>query len=167
MVKDEILKILLAGDGGQGIQLLSDVICRAVIDKGLYATSIPNYGLEQRGGVSLSFVQVSAKEIIYPKFTKPDILLIMSEQARERTKNYQFAEIKIIDINDFKKKMDEVGVSIKSQNIFFLGMLTKDLSEMNFCDRATVEKLLEQKLSAKPGWEDNKKAFENGLLCAA
>lgn len=167
MLHNGILKILLSGDGGQGIQLLSDIICRAVIEQGLYATSIPNYGLEQRGGVSLSFVQVGIKEIIYPKFTKPDILLIMSEQARERTKQHQFVETKIIDINDYKTKMTETGVSIKSQNIFFLGMLTKALSEMNFCDRATVEKLLEKKLSVKPGWEDNKKAFENGLICAA
>lgn len=166
MLKNEILKVLLAGDGGQGIQLLSDIICRAAIDKGLYATSIPNYGLEQRGGVSLSFVQVGVKEIIYPKFTKPDILLIMSEQARERTKQHQFAETKIIDINDYKKKMDVAGTSVKSQNIFFLGMLAKALSEMNFCERATVEKLLEKKLGAKPGWEDNKKAFANGFVCA-
>lgn len=167
MLKNEILKILLAGDGGQGIQLLSDVICRAAIDKGLYATSIPNYGLEQRGGVSLSFVQVGVKEIIYPKFTKPDILLIMSEQARERTKKYQFAETKIVNINDFKKKMDDAGVAIKSQNVFFLGMLAKILFEMNFCDRVTVEKLLEKKLGAKPGWEENKKAFVNGFVCVA
>ncbi len=166
MLKNEILKILLAGDGGQGIQLLADIICRAAIDKGLYATSIPNYGLEQRGGVSLSFVQISAKEIIYPKFTKPDILLIMSEQARERTKKHQFAETKIIDIDDFKKKMDNAGVAIKSQNVFFLGMLVKVLFEMNFCERATVEKLLEKKLGAKLGWEENKKAFANGLICA-
>jgi len=166
MLKNEILKILLAGDGGQGIQLLSDIICRSAIDKGFYAASIPNYGLEQRGGVSLSFVQIGTKEIIYPKFTKPNILLIMSDQARERTKQHQFVETKIIDINDFKKKMDDVGVSIKSQNIFFLGMLAKMLAAMDFCDQETVLKLLEKKLGAKLGWEENKKAFENGFICA-
>ncbi|MBI5023153.1 MAG: 2-oxoacid:acceptor oxidoreductase family protein [Candidatus Magasanikbacteria bacterium] len=167
MLKNEILKILLAGDGGQGIQLLSDIICRSAIDQGLQAASIPNYGLEQRGGVSLSFVQVGIKEIIYPKFTKPNILLIMSEQARARVKQHQFAETKIIDIVDFKIKMDEVGVSAKSQNIFFLGMLTKMLAAMDFCNQATVLKLLEKKLGAKLDWEENKKAFEQGLLCAA
>ena len=160
-----MVKILLAGDGGQGIQLLSDVICRAAIEHGLYAASIPNYGLEQRGGVSLAFVQIGAKEIIYPKFTKPDILLIMSEQARERAKQYQLAETKILDIDNYKTPIDVAGVPVKSQNIFFLGILTKVLSEMNFCHQETVLKLLEKKLSAKPGWEENKKAFANGLIC--
>ena len=167
MLKNEILKILLAGDGGQGIQLLSDIICRSAIEQGLYAVSIPNYGLEQRGGVSLSFVQIGAKEIIYPKFIKPNILLIMSEQARARTKQHQFAEVKIIDIVDFKTKMDEVGVPIKSRNIFFLGMFAKMLAAMDFCNQEIILRLLEKKLGDKLGWEENKKAFEQGLLCAA
>ncbi|MEK9183178.1 MAG: 2-oxoacid:acceptor oxidoreductase family protein [Patescibacteria group bacterium] len=167
MLKNDIFKILLSGDGGQGIQLLSDIICRAAIDKGLFAVSIPNYGLEQRGGVSLSFAQIGVKEIFYPKFTKPDILLIMSEQARARTRQHQFPETKIIDIDKYKAQMDAVGVPVKSQNIFFLGMLAKILSEADFCSREMILKLLEKKLGAKPGWEENKKAFESGLVCVA
>ena len=72
------IKILLSGDGGQGIQLISNMICAAAFQNDLHVTSIPNYGLEQRGCVSLNFIQVSDKKIVYPKFTKPYILLIMS-----------------------------------------------------------------------------------------
>ncbi|MEK7189607.1 MAG: 2-oxoacid:acceptor oxidoreductase family protein, partial [Patescibacteria group bacterium] len=139
MLKNEILKILLAGDGGQGIQLLADIICRAAIDKGLYATSIPNYGLEQRGGVSLAFIQISDKEIVYPKFTKPDILLVMSEQARERVKNYKAENV--IDYKKFEK----------ANNVFFLAILASQLSE--FINPSLIEKELENKLSKKHGWE--------------
>lgn len=167
MLKNGAIKLLLAGDGGQGVQLLADVICHSVIEHGFFAASIPNYGLEQRGGASLSFVQVGRQEIVYPKFVRPDILLIMSEQARERTKQYQFSETKILDINDFKRKMEEAAAPAKSQNMFFLGILVRMLIENYFCERETVLKLLEKKLGAKPGWEDNKKAFESGFLCAA
>ena len=44
-----ILKILLAGDGGQGIQSISDLLAQASFANGLNITQIPNYGLEQRG----------------------------------------------------------------------------------------------------------------------
>ena len=53
-----IIKILLSGDGGQGIQLMSDLICRAAIQRGFFVSHMPNYGLEQRGGVSLAFIQI-------------------------------------------------------------------------------------------------------------
>src|SRR3989339_1633609 len=101
------IKILLSGDGGQGIQLLADIICVAAFQNNLHVSFIPNYGLEQRGGGSLAYLKISDKEIGYPRFTNPDILLIMSEQARERTKNYVLS-IKdrggnLIDIKDYKE----------------------------------------------------------------
>jgi hypothetical protein len=37
---------------------------------------------------------------------------------------------------------------------------------LNFCSKETILQLLEKKLGAKLGWEENKKAFEQGLLCA-
>ena len=83
-----MVKILLAGDGGQGIQLLSDVICRAAIEHGLYAASIPNYGLEQRGGVSVSFIQIQNTPIVYPKFKTGDLVVILSERSVLRTWRY-------------------------------------------------------------------------------
>ena len=79
-----LIKILLSGDGGQGIQLMSDLICRGAIEQGFFVSHIPNYGLEQRGGVSLAFIQISDSEIAYPKFSKPDVKVVLSLQAERK-----------------------------------------------------------------------------------
>jgi 2-oxoglutarate ferredoxin oxidoreductase subunit gamma len=158
-----LIKILLSGDGGQGIQLVSDLLAQAAFDCDCQITQIPNYGLEQRGGVSISFLQISNSQIAYPRFTKPDILLIMSPQAEERTKQYQIAE-RILRVTDFEKVFKANNILPGSYNIFFLGVLAKILAEKKVLNKEKVFELLEKKLSKKLGWEENKRAFEMGTL---
>jgi len=158
------IKILLAGDGGQGIQLLSDIICKSAFEQGLQVTYMPNYGLEQRGGVSLAFIQVSDAEISYPKFTVPNLLLIMSPQARERTMAYQASkETEIIDIQNYQTEFEVNKIPSASANIFFLGLILKKLGKKNLIDLGLGKKLLEEKLLSKPNWENNLAAFEFGI----
>jgi len=53
------MNILLAGDGGQGIQTMAYVISQVIFDDKKFNISlIPNYGLEQRGGVSMVFLKI-------------------------------------------------------------------------------------------------------------
>ncbi|SRR3989339_536914 len=158
-----LLKLLLSGDGGQGVQAVADIIAQAALKSDLQITSIPNYGLEQRGGISLVFIKISDKEIVYPKFTTPDILVILSAQARERTKQYQRAETKILDAENYKEVLAKENIKSQSLNVFFLGLLTKILVDQKLCQQEEIEQLLEKKLSQKSGWEDNKKAFALGL----
>lgn len=157
------IKILLAGDGGQGIQLISDMLAQASFTNGFFVSQIPNYGLEQRGGVSLSFLIISDQEISYPKFTKPDVLLIMSEQARKRMDSYQNADIRM-QIDDYLGKLEEQKIGKSSYNIFFLGLIAKLLEEKNILKTEQVFELLEKKLSIKPNWELNQQAFQFGTL---
>jgi len=154
-----ILKILLSGDGGQGIQLISDMLTQASFANGWFVSQIPNYGLEQRGGVSLSFLIISDKEISYPKFTKPDVMLVMSEQARKRMAKYEVG-IMNYDVNDFVEKLKESNVLVQSYNIFFLGLIAKLLEEKEILKKDQVFALLEKKLSNKLNWEENEKTWE-------
>lgn len=164
-----LIKILLSGDGGQGIQLISDILSQAAFANGFFVSQVPNYGLEQRGGVNLSFLQVSDKEIAYPKFTKPDILLVMSEQARGRVKNYavtaasQEPGIRNYDIKYHLEKLKNKNIPAQSYNIFFLGVLTKILIEKDILTKEKVFELLEKKLNSKSNWEENKAAFNFGV----
>jgi len=162
-----LLKILLSGDGGQGIQLMSDLICRSAIEQGFFVSHIPNYGLEQRGGVSLAFIQISDNEIAYPKFSKPDVKVVLSEQARERTKQFSIfnpsassGQVFQFSIADYKDFLEKNNVPYRSYNIFFLSLLAKMLEEKGVLKRDVMFGMLEKKLSTKPGWEENKKAWE-------
>jgi len=158
-----LYKILLSGDGGQGIQLLSHIICTVAFNNDLEVSHIPNYGLEQRGGVSLAFIQVGNEQIYYPKFTRPDLLLVMSNQARERTEEFKHSDTLVFDIKEYEEILKEKKVGVNSFNIFFLGLITKKLVEQSICKKEEVFSLLENKLKSKPMWEENKNAFVLGM----
>jgi len=153
------LKILLSGDGGQGIQFMSDVICKAAFEKDWFVSHIPNYGLEQRGGISLAFIQISDKEIAYPRFTKPDVMAVLSHQAHDRVKQYVHDECEMLNIDNYEEKLKEQKVPVQSYNIFFLGLLATLLEEKNICKKEDVFALIEKKLSVKPGWEENQRCW--------
>lgn len=84
----KVIKVAIAGEGGQGVQSIAEILAEAANAEGKNALYIPNFGVEQRGGVSIAYVQVSDGEIGAPKFQKADILIPLSPRAIERTKKY-------------------------------------------------------------------------------
>ena len=83
-----LVKIVIAGEGGQGVQAIGDILAEAGNEEGKEALYIPNFGIEQRGGVSLAFVQISDEQIGSPKFKRGDIVIALSERAVARTMQY-------------------------------------------------------------------------------
>ena len=82
------VKICLAGEGGQGVQSVAEIIAAAANAEGREALYIPNFGVEQRGGVSIAYLQIDDKPIGAPKFDKADILVALSDRAVRRCKQY-------------------------------------------------------------------------------
>ena len=83
-----LIKIALAGEGGQGVQSVAEIIAEAAYNEKKQTIYIPNFGLEQRGGVSIAFIQVSDTRIGAPKFNKADVVVALSERAIGRTAVY-------------------------------------------------------------------------------
>lgn len=81
-------KIIASGEGGQGVQAMAETLARAAHLAGLEALYIPNFGIEQRGGVSLAFVQVSTEAIGSPKFLKAHLVAALSPRSLHRSKQY-------------------------------------------------------------------------------
>lgn len=81
----KVVKIALAGEGGQGVQSIAEILAEAANEQGKQALYIPNFGVEQRGGVSIAYVQISDGPIGAPKFQKADILIPLSPRAVKRT----------------------------------------------------------------------------------
>ncbi|WP_366923415.1 2-oxoacid:acceptor oxidoreductase family protein [Metallumcola ferriviriculae] len=81
-------KIALAGEGGQGVQSVAMIITEAAYEDGREALYIPNFGVEQRGGVSVAYVQISDEPIGSPKFKTADIVVALSDRAVRRTQKY-------------------------------------------------------------------------------
>jgi len=82
------IKIALAGEGGQGVQSVAQIIAEAANEEGREVLYIPNFGVEQRGGVSVAFLQIGTEPIGSPKFQKADIVVALSDRAVIRTRQY-------------------------------------------------------------------------------
>jgi 2-oxoglutarate ferredoxin oxidoreductase subunit gamma len=77
------LEVRLSGFGGQGIVLAGNILGRSVaLFEGKNAVFTQSYGPEARGGACSADVVISEGSIHYPKVTKPDILVFMSEEAK-------------------------------------------------------------------------------------
>ena len=80
-----LTEIRIAGFGGQGVMLAANVVGRAAcIYAGGYATMTQNYGPEARGGASSGALVVSDSPILYPYTTRPDVLMVLSQEAFTR-----------------------------------------------------------------------------------
>ncbi|MDO4542586.1 MAG: 2-oxoacid:acceptor oxidoreductase family protein, partial [Bacillota bacterium] len=63
----DLKRIMLAGEGGQGVQSVAAILSEASYAAGREVMYIPNFGVEQRGGVSIAFMQISDEVIGSPK----------------------------------------------------------------------------------------------------
>lgn len=75
-------QIIMAGSGGQGIQLNGQILARAAVHQGLEATYVPTYGAERRGGPSFCAVAVADQPIYATLFNNPDVFLAFDQRAR-------------------------------------------------------------------------------------
>ena len=81
----QLTEIRIAGFGGQGVILSAIVIGKAAsIFQGGYATMTQSFGPEARGGACSAQVIISDNPVLYPYVTKPDILVLMSQEAYTR-----------------------------------------------------------------------------------
>jgi len=83
-----LIRVALAGEGGQGVQSVAEILTEAAYNENQQTIYIPNFGLEQRGGVSVAFIQFSEKRIGAPRFNKADVVIALSGRAVARTAEY-------------------------------------------------------------------------------
>lgn len=109
------LKILFAGEGGQGVQTIAKLMTQAAFKQGLKTIYIPNFGVEQRGGVSMAFVQIGEMEIDSPKFQIADIAVVLSDRAYQRMNMHLDKKTKVVydpytvssSVEEIKKTVEE------------------------------------------------------------
>lgn len=89
-------RILIAGEGGQGVQTIAKLLIETAFKAKKEVVYLPNFGVEQRGGVSLAFVQISGQKISFPKFKTADILVVLAPRAVKRVASYITEETLII-----------------------------------------------------------------------
>lgn len=75
----------LSGSGGQGLILAGKILAEAAaIYENKNATQSQSYGPEARGGASKSEVIISDGDIDFPKATRLDVLLCLTQEACDK-----------------------------------------------------------------------------------
>ena len=93
-------EIRLSGAGGQGIVLAGQILGQAasLYEKGRSATFTQSYGPEARGGSCSAEVVISDESVGYPYVIRPQVLVIMSQEAFNKyTPNLSSETLVIID----------------------------------------------------------------------
>ena len=78
-------EIIFTGFGGQGIILMGVVMARMMENyPDLQVAQAQSYGPASRGGACRTDVVISDRQINYPKSSRPDLMVFMSEEALKR-----------------------------------------------------------------------------------
>jgi 2-oxoglutarate ferredoxin oxidoreductase subunit gamma len=81
----QLTEVRIAGFGGQGVILSAIILGKAAsIFQGEFATMTQNFGPEARGGACSAQLVLSSSPILYPYVIRPDILVVMSQEAYNR-----------------------------------------------------------------------------------
>ena len=174
-------KIVLAGEGGQGVQSIAKILVEAGYEAGKQVLYIPNFGVEQRGGVSIAFCQIADERIGEPRFAKGDIIIMLSDRAIDRCEAYVSENSTVVyDASVCTKKpqvkcKQVIGVdankianeklSARVFNIIILGVLLAATNVLRLEDiKNAMEMALGKKFDVKPELRElNYKALEMGM----
>jgi 2-oxoglutarate ferredoxin oxidoreductase subunit gamma len=78
-------KIIVAGFGGQGVLSLGQLLAYAAMYENQYATWLPSYGPEMRGGTANCSVVIDAeKPVASPIIAVPDCLIAMNKPSLDK-----------------------------------------------------------------------------------
>lgn len=174
-------KIVLAGEGGQGVQSIAKILVEAGYEAQKNVLYIPNFGVEQRGGVSIAFCQIADEKIGEPRFSKGDIVIMLSDRAIDRCSTYISKDTTVIyDTSACTKKPEVeakeiIGIpaneiankelSARVFNIIILGALLSatDVVKLESVKEA-MEMALGKKFAVKPELRElNHQALERGM----
>ena len=75
------INIVIAGEGGQGIQSIAKILSASAIGSGHEVTYSPSFGVEQRGTPSVAYITISDHEIHYSKCEVADIIVVLQSRA--------------------------------------------------------------------------------------
>ncbi|MEI6040247.1 MAG: 2-oxoacid:acceptor oxidoreductase family protein [Candidatus Berkelbacteria bacterium] len=125
-----MIKILLAGEGGQGVQTVAKILTEAAQKAGLKTSYIPSFGVEQRGGVSLSYIQIDTEQIPYPRFEKADIIVGFCDRSIKVIKKY-LAENTLF-IFDNSAIHDQFLKEIKTETHKYLAVPAQKLAQEKY-----------------------------------
>lgn len=171
--------LVISGSGGQGVMSAGVMIAQTAVEANKYATYLPEYGPEQRGGSAKCTVVVDDDEIISPLAKMCDMFIALNEQAYKKfsgqlkaggvlvvNSNRVISEITREDITVVKVPADDISVevgNVRAANIVMLGALI-GASDSFITEEAMLDSLKKKFAKLKPEiQQQNIDALKKGI----
>jgi 2-oxoglutarate ferredoxin oxidoreductase subunit gamma len=171
-----LIKMLIAGFGGQGVLSMGLNIAEAAMLEGKTVTYLPAYGAEVRGGTANCTVAISDDEIASPVASSPEFVIAMNQPSAVKFQhhiqsggvfflNSSLVEAEIVrgDIEIVRVPANQIADEMgnpKAANMVMLGAFTKKSGVVAL---SSVMEALKHTLSSKKKLIDiNEKALMKG-----
>lgn len=159
-----MVKILISAEGGQGGQVLAEILSQAAYNTDFKVSQMPHYGVEKRGGISLSYVIISKGTISNPKFSHADVVVATTWRQIEIPIKHLQRKSVIINGQALANILLGQKINFRSLNMTILGILINELKKQNiFLDEKKVEQIIIKKFKNKLNFSDNINAYNLGL----
>lgn len=177
--KDKTIKLILSGEGGQGIQTIAKSLVAAAVDQGLNASYLPSFGVEQRGTPSIAHVIISDKAINYPRFESANMVMALAERAVLKVNKFItpntdvlfdsstissdcFTRISVHKMAIPATKLSKEKFNPRSYNVLMYGVMVNMLKLD--CNKSwkSLRNQLKDKFKTRKIEDDNKDAYEFG-----
>jgi 2-oxoglutarate ferredoxin oxidoreductase subunit gamma len=150
--------VIMAGFGGQGIQIISQIVAVAAIKKGLSVTYLPSYGVEKRGGRTNVTLVVSDGEIGSMVTNTPVSIIAMDTIALEKYQpmvspgglviaNTSLIATELLsrgDIDNLPIPCNEEAIAMGSPKVANMIALGAFIARAHFLEYADVEGVMQE-----------------------
>jgi 2-oxoglutarate ferredoxin oxidoreductase subunit gamma len=102
-------RIIICGEGGQGVLSIAKIMAHAAWLQDKKSTYVPYFSTEKRGGVSIAYSQIGDEPIPFPKFSKADLWVVMSQRSIDRIYDYLQDGTKIITNSFLVKDVSRIA----------------------------------------------------------
>lgn len=175
-----MIRILLAGQGGQGVLSAGRFLAESGLHEGKEVSYLPAYGPEMRGGTANCSVIISDEEIASPLCNEPDVLIALNAPSFHKfAPRVKSGGIIIVngslsdsfagcsDVRVFDVPVNDLALEagdLRSANMVALGVL---VGATHLVREKSIVNCLNEKFVGKPHVLDcNRSAFEAGLAVA-
>lgn len=169
-------KIIISGEGGQGIMLLGKILAQLGLEENKNVSWFPSYGAEVRGGTAFCMVTISDDEISSPYVDSADTVIVMNEQSFRRFKG-RIKDKGLLIINsslvkeEFKRKdlrvlripLTQIASSVGDTRCANMVALGAYLKERRFFSLKNVMKRLREIFEDKGTLKLNERAVREGM----
>lgn len=174
--------VIMAGFGGQGIQIISQITVVAAIKKGLNVTYLPSYGVEKRGGRTNVTAVFSDEEIGSMVVNRPMCVIAMDTIALEKYQPQVAPEGLLIantslvpdelvvrrDIKALRLRCNEEAIELGNARFANMIALGAFIERAHFLSYEDVESVMDEVVPErlKKTIPDNLKAIRRGMALA-